>query len=329
MASHWCRRELDTFAKYHGPDGLRERIVVVAKRYVDPDKRPSLLQGQSGFSFYARNEDSEDIAGDHEFFDRGDPQDARYWERLKALAAYFVKRQPRPSPAPVYAPSGRTIFVAKPASDMRQGYDRVVSELIGKGHTVVPEPTEDIPLDSAVDAIDTALLDVEIAVHLLGEKTGDAPEDQPPMAKLQLARAAVRASKDIQAKFHRIVWAPSLWTIPSNTDKPPTETMRHPLEVLAKFDQQLATDKIEGDSLSKFVDFLNQHLSVITSPKPITLSLPNSGGDVRLFLYHSPEDSGYALTLAAALQQRKLETLFPAFDGSEADIKSFNSKQLT
>ena len=149
------------------------------------------------------------------------------------------------------------------------------------------------------------------------------------MVKLQLARAAVRASKDIQAKFHRIVWAPSLWTITSNTDKPPTEIMRHPLEVLAKFDQQLATDKIEGDSLSKFVDFLNQHLSVITSPRPITLSLPNSGGDVRLFLYHSPEDSGYALTLAEALQQRKLETLFPAFDGPESDIKSFNSKQLT
>ena len=181
-------------------DGLREHIVVVAKRHVDPDKRPSLLQGQNGFRFYVRNEDPEEITGDFEFFDRGDPQDARYWERLKALAAYLVKRQPRPSPAPVYAPSGRTIFVAKPASDMRLGYDRIVSELIGKGHTVVPEPTEDIPLDSAVEAIDTALLDAEIAVHLLGEKAGDAPEDQPPMVKLQLARAAVRVSNDIQCE---------------------------------------------------------------------------------------------------------------------------------
>ena len=104
--------------------------------------------------------------------------------------------------------------------------------------------------------------------------------------------------------------------------------MRRPLEVLAKFDQQLATDKIEGDSLSKFVDFLNQHLSVIAPPRPITLSLPDSGGDVRLFLYHSQEDSKYALTLAQALQQRKLEPLLPAFEGPEADIKSFNSKQL-
>jgi hypothetical protein len=118
-----------------------------------------LLQGQNGFRFYVRNEDPEEIVGDLEFFDRGE------WERLKALAAYLVRRQPRPSPTPVYAPTGRTIFVAEPASDMRMGYDRVVSELVGKGHTVVPDPTEDILLDSAVGAIDAALLAAEIAVQ--------------------------------------------------------------------------------------------------------------------------------------------------------------------
>jgi hypothetical protein len=95
MASKWCRKELDTFAKYHGPDGVRERIIVVGKRHVDPDRRPSLLQGQVGFKFYDRNEDPEDIAGDVEFFDRGRPRDDRYWERLKSLVAYLVRRKPR------------------------------------------------------------------------------------------------------------------------------------------------------------------------------------------------------------------------------------------
>ncbi|WP_425906688.1 TIR domain-containing protein [Nitrobacter sp. TKz-YC02] len=326
MASRWCRKELDTFIKYHGFD--RERVVVVGKRHVDADKRPSLLQGQNGFRFYVRNEDPEEIVGDLEFFDRGEPRDARYWERLKALAAYLVKRQPRPSQEPMYAPTGRTIFVAKPASDMRMGYDRVVSELIGKGHTVVPESTEDIPLDSAVKVIDAALSNAEIAVHLLGEKAGNAPEDQLPMVKLQLARAAARASRDHQGKFHRVVWAPTLWTVLSNADQPPSEITRRPLEVLAKFDRQLAMDKIEGDSLSKFVDFLNQHLSVIAPPRSITLTLSDICGDTRLFLYHSREDSQYALTLAQALQQRKIEPLLPAFEGPEADIKNFNSKQL-
>uniref|UniRef100_A0A974AAP1 Toll/interleukin-1 receptor domain-containing protein n=1 Tax=Bradyrhizobium quebecense TaxID=2748629 RepID=A0A974AAP1_9BRAD len=327
MASKWCRRELETFARHHGPDGLRERIVVVGKRHIDPDKRPSLLQGQVGFRFYVRNEDPEDIAGDLEFFDRGEPRDERYWEGLKALAAHLVKRRPRPTLSPIYAPSGRTIFVAKPASDMRRGYDRIVSELTGKGHRILPDPKDDIPLDRSVNAIDEALADAEIAIHLLGEKAGEAPEDELPMVKLQLSRSAAKTSQAAPGTFHRVIWAPSIWTTSLNANQLQAEKRRHPLEVLARFDQQLATDKVEGDSLSKFVDFVNQHLLLIVPPRSITL-LPSDARDVRLFLYHSQEDSKYALALAQALQQRKLEAMLPALEGPEADLKSFNSKQL-
>ena len=327
LASHYCRDELASFARYHGPDGLRDRIVLVGKRFVDRDKRPPLLQGQVGFDFFQRNADPDAIAGDTDFFRPGTPPDARYFDQAKALASYLVKRQPAPPPPPMYAPTGRTIFVAKPASDMRQGYDRVVSELAGKGHTVVPDPAGEIPLETATEVIDEALAKAEISVHLLGEKAGEAPEDQPPMVKLQLQRAARKVAEDATAKFHRLVWAPSAWTVPATARQEATEFARHPLEVLAKFDAQLASDKIEGDSLSRFVDFLNQHLLLIVPPKTVTLS-PSDAADMRLFLYHSAEDSAYALSLAQALQQRKLEPLLPAFDGPEAEIKSFNSKQL-
>jgi hypothetical protein len=122
MASHWCRRELDTFAKYHGPGGLREHIVVVAKRHVDPDKRPSLLQGQNGFRFYVRNEDPEETQVT--FFDRGDPRT----RGMKDLGpSPIVKAASRPA---LLTPPCRTIFVAKPASDMASMTPRL--ELIGK-----------------------------------------------------------------------------------------------------------------------------------------------------------------------------------------------------
>jgi hypothetical protein len=329
MASTWCKRELETFAKYHGPDGLLDRIIVVSKRYVDPDRRPPLLQGQSGFAFFVRNEDPEEITVDVEFFDRGAAKDDRYWTKLKALAAYLVKRKPAPDrPPPLYPPTGRTIYVAKPASDMRAGYDRIVSELVGKGHTVVPPPAEDIPLDSAVAVIDAALSNAEIAVHLLGEKSGEAPEDQLPMVKLQLARAAAKEGKDGGAKFHRLIWAPSLWTAPADPSQPAREITRHPIDVLTKFDRQLPTDKVDGNSISTFVEFLNQHLIAIAPPRaPASLPADMAGG-VRLYLYHSEEDTEYALNLAQMLQERKLETLFPAFEGTEAETRSFNSKQL-
>jgi hypothetical protein len=328
MHSAWCNRELETFAKYHGGDGLRDRIVVVGKRYVDPNERPAPLQGQTGFAFYVRNDDPEEIVTDIEFFDRGEPRDDRYWDKLKALAAYLLRRKPAPPPPPAYPPTGRTIYVAKPASDMRAGYDRIVSELTGKGHTVVPTPTEDVPLDSAVAVIEAALAKAEISIHLLGEKSGEAPEDQLPMVKLQLARAAVKAAGDADGRFHRLIWAPSLWPLAADANQPERETTRRPLDVLAKFDSQLPADKVEGDSLSKFVDFLNQHLLAIAPPRTAATPLPDIGGELRLFLYHCQEDSDYALNLAQALQQRKLETLLPAFDGPDAEIKSFNGKQL-
>lgn len=327
MSSSWCKRELDTFAKYHPAEGIRERIIVVGKRHVDRDRRPSLLQGQTGFAFYARAEDPDEIEGDVEFFDRGKPCDDRYWSKLKSLAAYLLRRRPPPPPAPQYPPTGRTIYVAKPASDMRAGYDRIVSELTGKGHTVVPPPAEEIPLDRAVAMIEHALAKAEISVHLLGEKFGDTPEDQLPMAKLQLARAALKEAADPGKTFHRIVWAPSLWTTQPANGQPATEVSRHPIDVLAQFDRQLPTDKVEGNTLSKLVDFLNQHLIAIAQvPPPPTLQ--STDGNVRLYLYHSPEDSDYALGLARVLQQRNVEPLLPVFDGPSAEIERFNDKGL-
>jgi hypothetical protein len=328
MASEWCKRELATFAKYHDAGGLRDRIVVVNKHFIDPGKRPELLQGQVGFEFYVRNKDPDDIAGDTEFFDRGEVRDDRYWQKVRALVAHLLKRKPEPPPAATYPPSGRTIYVAKPASDMRAGYDRIVCELTGRGHTVVPSPMEDIPLKSAVEVIDKALSSAEISIHLLGERAGEAPEDQLPMVKLQLARAAEKAGNDAGGKFHRLVWAPALRSAQPAAGQSAQEITRHPIDVLARFDRQLPSDKVEGDSLSKFVDFINQHVTAITPPR-LPSGLPaGKGGEISLYLYHSQEDSDYALNLAQALQQRQLDALLPVFEGPDAEIKSFNGKQL-
>jgi hypothetical protein len=147
------------------------------------------------------------------------------------------------------------------------------------------------------------------------------------MAKLQLARAALKEGKDPGKTFHRIVWAPSLWTVQPDASQPPREITRHPIDVLAQFDRQLPTDKVEGNSLSKLVDFVNQHLIAIAQPLPQPM-LPSAACDVRLYLFHSQEDSDYALELAQALQQRNLEPLLPVFEGPEAEIKSFNGKRL-
>jgi hypothetical protein len=101
--------------------------------------------------------------------------------------------------------------------------------------------------------------------------------------------------------------------------------MRDPLDVVARFDSQLPTDKIEGDSLSKFVDFLIQHLlrTATASEKPQAIE-----SDARVYLYHAQDDMDYAIALADALQERRIETILPAFEGPQVEINSFHRKNL-
>ena len=346
MARPFCRRELDSFAKRWSSGGeldLRQRIIVVGKRHVDPDKRPSLLQGQQGFAFYTLN-DPEEVDLAHEFFARGRVRDDRYYECLSQLAEYLWRtaeriavRKPPAGPGPdpvevqptesqpIVLTTGRTVYVGKPANDVRPAYDRLVKELLGRGYAVVPEVGKEIPCDSsAVRFIDDALAAAEVSVHLLGKKSGYSPEDEAPIAKLQLARAALRMERPPNEAigFRRIIWAPK-----SVEDDAPSAAAidRDPLAVLAAFDHQLPSDKVEGDSLSKFVDFLIQHL---VRTAPANRRPPEIKADTRVYLYHSPEDSDYVFDLADALQKRQVETVLPAFEGSEREVKSFHRQKL-
>lgn len=335
MASEYCQKELEAFVSYRSADGRnpREHIVVVNKRYVAPDERPKSLQGQVGYDFFERAEDGDEISGDHEFFSRGSDQDDRFWKRLEELAGYLLRRPTSlPAPTPT-TKSGRTIFLAKPASDMRSAYDRIVKELTGKGHTVVPNPEGDIPLDAAAATfVDAALATAEISVHLLGEKGGATPEDHTqPIVNLQLARAGAKvdAAGRSEHRFHRIVWAPKILETETQPGTVAGGLERYPLDVVERFDRQLPSDKVEGDTLSKFVDFLNQHLVLITPPRATIDWRPEDGEDKRIYLYHSPEDTDYVLRLAEALQNRNVEILLPAFEGPDAEVRKFHSKTLS
>lgn len=351
MAREFCQRELERFGerwKTESPEGIRSRIVVVSKRHVDPDRRPSLLQHQQGFAFYSMN-DPEDVGFELEFYSRGRIRDPRFETRMEELAAYLWRKaerlgggkiEPPPPgpdigsarpPKPVPANS-RVVYLAKPADDMRENYGRIAKELEGRGYVVVPEVNSELPRDStALAYIDTALAAAELSIHVVGEKPGFAPDDVKleRIVKLQLARATSRGTAatgpggEAQQGFRRIIWAPRV--LDSSAEQSEALIERDPLAVLAEFDRQLPTDKIEGDSLSKFVDFLVQHL-LLTAP-PIRKPEPIQA-DTRLYLCHSEQDAEYVGDLAEALQQRQIEIVYPAFEGSERDLKNFHREQL-
>ncbi len=347
-----------------GEDGLKRRIMVVRKRPVDRKTWPAQLQGQVGLAFFS-DENPEKPGQEHEFFWEGKVRDDRYHDCMRKLAGSIVAATssfsseeaslspaaPLGAPAPPAAllvvppppvipsaapaapapppPRGRTVFVAWPANDMSASYDRIVRELDGRGFGVAPSGK--IPDDASATAfIDAALAAAEFSVHLVGEKAGFAPEDAEPIVKLQLDRAALRAaaSANAPAPFRRIVWAPKILEAvagaPLATGASPS-VERDPLAVLAKLSPQLPGDKIDGQSLSKFVDFLVQAIIVDEPPARAPAS---PGHATKVYLYHAQNDADFANRLAEALEARQVETLLPVFEGSRQEVNLVHRRRL-
>jgi hypothetical protein len=342
LAREWCLRELDTFVKRWEADGgrPRDRIILVAKHYIDPGRRPSWLQGQEGYSFFSV--DREEILAapgrigiEQEYYERGEVLDPACWGVLKQLASYLWRQAahaaapaPDPGSKPLVESAGRTIYIAKPAGDMRQAYDSLVEELQRRGYAIEPPVAAEISHDHTATAFVTqALGKAELSIHLLGNKAGFAPEDAEPIAKLQLKRAAdlvTGAGADAPGgrPFRRIIWAPKvLAEQPGSAES----AERDPLGVLADFDTHLPSDKVEGDNLSKFVEFVVQHLEKTAPARELTKT---DAAHARVYLYHRAEDQDFALDLAVALQDRQMEPIIPALEGDAADLSSHHRQNL-
>jgi hypothetical protein len=99
---------------------------------------------------------------------------------------------------------------------------------------------------------------------------------------------------------------------------------RDPLKVLERFDGQLRTDKIDGEILSKFIEFLFQYLTE-TAPRPVVGS--PSGDKLEVLLSYHGADEEYAGAIASALSESSININIPVPE-SEADARRFNDDLL-
>jgi hypothetical protein len=331
LASDWCRRELDTFCErwaFEGAAAVRRRILLVNKTSVDLRLRPAALAGQQGHDFFAVDHALHEGARERPYFDMGRIQDDRFVQEVRELATKLRRlaaggdpdrtlREMRPPAASAPdRPGARTIFVARPADDMRPSYERIANELSGRGFAVVPDA--DIPNDAdAVDFIRRALARAELSIHPIGEKRGFAPPELEPIVKLQLALAAERAGSPAPP-FRRILWAPKILD--------GVDGERDPAAVLARFGEHLDGDKLLGEALPRFVDFLIRHLDQ-SAPRRAPAPLRVAAG-AQIYIDHQEADIDYADELAQALEQRSLRPVLPVLQGTKAEVAAQNRKAM-
>jgi hypothetical protein len=336
LASEYCQKELQHFRRRwrHLDDfKVQHRIVLAHKTSVPENRRPKILPIQRGFQFFTRSPDGTESP----FHWRGRAT-REFFTTAGLLGQVLIKHArikdpegppqipPEKEPRPTN-PHAHTIYLAKPAADMRASYIRLHEELSAKGYNVVPPLKSDIPHDaSAVKFIEDWLNKAVISVHPIGKSSGFNPEKLTPIVKLQLDQAAVTvgANADMGPEFpafHRLVWVPRVFE-----DEDGTPIERDPVATVKSYCEHRPGDHIEGDSLGPFVVFLLQHLrSLPPIPrKPVELK----PGD-KVYLCHDEIDTPYAAKVGALLSKRNQSYDSPAYFGtSEAKRDEHHNKQL-
>ena len=216
--SEWCARELDEFCtNAEQTDGLKvddkSRVFKVVKTPVEVSEMPprirELYDKLLGFEFYETEPESGRVIEYNEVF--GAEAKQRYFEKVYDLAhsVYEVLKTMKlgsgPQPVPTNVGVSKTIYLAEVSSDLYSERDQLRRYLIERGHKVLPEFSLP-PLGPQVEeAMQKALPDCDLSIHLVGQRYGMIPEESDySMAELQNRIAASFDKED----FERLIWLP-------------------------------------------------------------------------------------------------------------------------
>ena len=332
IRSSWCNQELSTMAsriELLDSQAGRRRIFRVDKHSVPDEQIPEPLRRIQSVRFYTEDDETKH---DCEYFWRGEVRRKdEYMEAVHRLALAIYERLAQlgistpplalPREEPLTPRNGHIIFVAKPASDMGEAYRTLVRELRRTGYEVTPDADQDLPKDGdeARTAIVNALTKAEASVHFLGERTGGRPCGlDVDLVPLQLACAALESQKKLG--FERLIWAPK---VPPRRASDEVEVApRDPLSVLDRFDHRLSSDQIDGDTASRFNEFVLQRLGKLQVLAPETGSI---------YIRCASHDRNFGLSVARELKRNGLGPMLnPApTDGTPQELAQAEQRLLS
>ena len=347
LKSEWTLRELTEFFKAAEAQGglkVRDkaRVFKVLKQPVPLDKIPQELRAILGYEFFKTDPDTGKVRELDEVF--GPDAQRDFWLKLDDLAhdlvallealeedaqlAPFVPDQMQQVASagtgapPAVAPptvARATVYLAETTSDVREQRESLRRDLQQHGFRVLPEQPIPHEADEAMAAVQDALAQSRLAIHLLGKNYGLVPEGATQsLAELQYELATVRST---QGRFSRLLW------IPPNLQV--DDTRQRTLLDRVRMDPRIGThaDLLET-SFEELRTAAQDWLERDLAPAPVAAA-PDSGAAPQVYFVADQRDADRIVPWCDALFDQHLEVIQPIFDGDEAELRAFHEETLS
>jgi hypothetical protein len=299
----WCRKEVISFLEL---DDHEDDDIVLVKKLDAPDSDiPAPLRNREGYKFYV----NEPTGAVREFYWRGLQDEAAYYNQVKRVAEWIAQRfitESKQEKAAVPR-KGRTVYLAAPADEMRDAWQRLANDLEGAGYDVLPVDGR-LPdtVAKAEEAVLAALAHAELIVHLLGEIEGvTLAGGTETLARLQLR--VTREHGMTNAPVPRVLWAPK-W-LPDSTKE-----RRDPFNVVGQFGGISPGEEVYGEEVTNLSQWLRSRLD-----PPLPVPMPAQAMPRLIVIAAAAEDNGDVNQLANRLQASDIRVR-PLYAGSASPV---------
>jgi serine/threonine protein kinase len=333
LNSDLCRREVEKFwlgAEHTGGRYVKEksRLLKVLKTAISEQQMPrhlvEIFSPLLGFEFFELDSETGRVREFDETF--GPVLKQRFFERVYDLAydgcqvlSLLKQAHARDVSSAVPNPQRKWVYLATTTSDIADERDRIMRELLERGHVVLPEA----PLPMLSRDVETVVRDClakcSIAIHLLGKRYGVTPEDSSE--SIPALQVRLTADRTLSPDLQRLIWLPGGGE--SADERQRAFVLRVQEDPLLHHRAEI----IEGN-----LNLLKKDLIRRLAPpeeKPITTSPPkSSGGAAKLYLICDPKDEAAVEALEDYLFAQGLEVMLPAFDGDDADAAALHQDNL-
>ena len=339
VSSQWCRDEAAAFCTAAEQTGglTRDNHSRVFKVFKAPaaslDRLPAVMRETTGYDFFERIGNDVPKELDPEF---GTASRDKYIDQIMKLAFHLTAlintldqeaandatgtADVAPNtPAPTLATSGKPlVYLAECDHDRRSDFDALRIDLQSRGYTVLPDRV--LPRDEADYrlAVQAALARCALAIHLVGARSGWAPDGPRslPGVVLQNTESVARAQA---AGLRRVV------SLPAGTQGTDAEQAQfiHDLHNNAQVQGgELITADLEALKTAVF----SALAQIEQPPPPAPAATP---GSKMLYLVCDPLDGDAVDALGEWLDGQGWQVRLPGFGGGAEAVRLAHEHRLT